>query len=138
MTGFGGGAASQHGISQAVRWYLERALVDDGQAAFHLGKIYEHGWGVEVDFAEAIKWYQRASLSDDGEAKALADALQSRLGEMKSIEKPNQLAVIFNRYGLPGWLAHPAVIVSVVIVVFWPLFFWGRKGRRGKNEIQEI
>ncbi len=69
----------QHGISLAVRWYFERALEDDGEAAFHLGKIYEYGWGVKLDIAEAIKWYRGASQAGNAEAKALADNLQSRL-----------------------------------------------------------
>ena len=48
-------------ISIAANWYFERALEDDAESAFHLGKLYQYGWGVEPDINEAIKWYQRAS-----------------------------------------------------------------------------
>lgn len=122
--------ASEQGISLAVRWYLERALMDDGQAAFHLGKIYQHGWGVRSDFAAAMKWYQQARQSGIKEAQALAEDMQKRLGEASSAVEPSQQSVLLKNYGLPVWLAHPAVIISVVLVVFSPVFYRRWRGRR--------
>lgn len=122
----------QRGISLAVRWYLERALVDDGRSAFHLGKIYEHGWGVRRDFAEAIKWYRRAAQSGNKEANALADRLQPRLAEQESEPEKNWLGLMLERNGLPVWLSHPMVLVSIGIVLFWPMLPWNKKARRKK------
>lgn len=122
----------KHGISLAVRWYLERALVDDGRAAFHLGKIYEHGWGVRRNFAESIKWYRRAAQSGNKEASTLANRLQPRLNEVDPAPEQGLLGSMLEQYGLPVWLAHPAVIISICVVLFWPLLPWNKKNRRNK------
>lgn len=74
----GGSDVRQQKVSLAVRWYLERILKDEGQAAFHLGKIYEHGWGVARDLTESIKWYRRAGQAGNVEANILAAGLLSR------------------------------------------------------------
>jgi TPR repeat protein len=124
--------SSQQSISLAVRWYLERAVVDDGQSAFHLGKIYEHGWGVRRDFVEAVKWYRRAAQAGNKEADKLADSLQSRLSEQDSMAEQNWLGLMLEQNGLPSWLSHPMVLISIGVVLFWPLFPWSKKARRKK------
>lgn len=123
--------SSAHNVSLAVRWYLERALVDNGQSAFHLGKIYEHGWGVNRDLAEAVKWYRRAAQTGNQEASELADSLQPHLNEQDSIPEKNGLGQMLEAYGLPAWLANPAVLISIGIVLIWPLL--PRKKKAGRK-----
>ncbi len=127
-----GNGSAQQGISLAVRWYLERALVDDGRSAFHLGKTYENGWGVKRDFAEAIKWYRRAAQTGNIEATSLADNLQPRLAERNLIPEKGWLGTRLEQNGLPAWLAHPVVILSIIFVLFWPILPWSKKARRKK------
>jgi TPR repeat protein len=67
-------------ISIAANWYFERALEDDAESAFHLGKLYQYGWGVEPDVKEALKWYQRASSLGYAQAEERVQALKEKLG----------------------------------------------------------
>jgi len=59
----------------AVTMGLWRPLADQGNAdAQHrVGRMYEGGYGVPLDYAEAVKWYRKAA--DQGNAYA-----QSNLG----------------------------------------------------------
>ena len=125
-------------ISLAVHWYLERALMEDGQAAFHLGKIYQYGWGVTRDIAEAVRWYQRASKLGVAEAKGLSTKLQASMGADEPVAEKNGLALILENYGLPIWLAQPPVIVSVVLVLLLPIFFRRKKGRSKDKALWKI
>jgi hypothetical protein len=141
-----GTGALANGISLAVRWYLERALKGDNQAAFHLGKIYEHGWGIRSDLAEAMKWYQRANQAGINGAQAAVDALKSKLNKLEEEEKPGVAEEFLQSYGLPVWLTHPAVIISVVLVILMPLFFLRRRRPQNKrlrldresSDVQEV
>ncbi|MHB9148099.1 MAG: patatin-like phospholipase family protein [Candidatus Amoebophilus sp.] len=46
-----------------------------GSAEWHLGKLYENGWGITKDYKKAIAWYQNASYQNYTEA-------QCRLGRI--------------------------------------------------------
>ena len=70
-------------ISIAANWYLERALEGDAESAFHLGKLYQYGWGVEPDINEAIKWYQRAGTLGFAEAEERVKTLEEKLETKK-------------------------------------------------------
>lgn len=65
-------------ISLAANWYFERALAGDAESSFHLGKLYQFGWGVGVDYGEAIKWYRRASSLGFTKADVSLKALESK------------------------------------------------------------
>ena len=122
----------QQGVSIAVRWYLQRALAGDAQAAVHLGKAYEYGWGVRSDLNEALKWYQIASQSGHKSAQDLVKGAQIKLVKEEKGEGPRQLASLMEKYALPVWLANPLVLLSFLLVVLWTIsFYWWR--HRKKN-----
>lgn len=134
-------------ISMAANWYFERALAGDAESSFHLGKLYQYGWGVEADNREAIKWYRRASSLGFQEADEPLVALELKMSALKSklsSEQPmkkNKLEAMLEEYALPAWLAHPGLIVVVLVLLFLVVFFRkiARRGA-GKNqdEIQEV
>ena len=119
-------------MSMAANWYLEDAVEGDADAAFHLGKLYEHGWGVQIDYPMAIKWYQRASKLGRKDAKTLALALRDH-SRIASAMKPENNAVerFVQEQGLPKWLAHPALFVALIVLLLWVIFFRG--GNRKKK-----
>lgn len=128
-------------ISMAAIWYIERALAGDAESSYHLGKLYQHGWGVELNSGEAIKWYKRASGLGFEEAGAqLRKLMLKEKSKPAPISKKNELQMALEKLSLPAWLAHPGVIIFVVLVMLWMLFF--RKGFRSdktkKEEIQEV
>lgn len=134
-------------ISLAVNWYFERALAGDAESSFHLGKLYQFGWGVEVDNFEAIKWYRRADSLNFQEAGVSLRKLELKMSKQKEKVAPEKsskktgLEGVLEKFNLPVWLAHPGVIVAVALMLLWLVFF--RKGlRRSTNkeqeEIQEI
>lgn len=59
--------------SKAVAYYRIAAENGDATAQYELGRFFEEGKAVNVDYAEAVKWYLRASEQGDWNA-------QSRLG----------------------------------------------------------
>ncbi len=64
--------------SVVVEWYLPAARDGDTEAQYHLGYMYETGWGVPVDESEAWRWYREAAMQDH-------DMAQLRLGMMKIV-----------------------------------------------------
>lgn len=130
-------------VSLAASWYLERALGGDAKSSFHLGKLYQYGWGVEPDRNEAIKWYQRASsLGFKDVDPVLAALMAEPTTTADRVAKGNALEALLEKYSLPVWLAHPGVIALLIIVVLWLVFFRRgvrkRKGGEQQEEIQEI
>ena len=47
--------------TEAVKWYRKAAEQGDVNAQCELGRMYDHGWGVEQNYAEAVKWYRKAA-----------------------------------------------------------------------------
>lgn len=142
-------------ISMAAYWYIERALEGDAESSFHLGKLYQYGWGVETDNREAIKWYRRASSLGFQEADVSLKKLELKtltqnapaLTPEAEADLPilTEIKAAIEELALPAWLVHPGVIAVVVVMLLWAAFFRGgvrRKSRKGagkkKGEIQEI
>ena len=139
-------------ISMAANWYFERALEGDAESSFHLGKLYQYGWGVEADSREAIKWYRRASglgfQAADASLKKLelkapkqsTSGIKSKAASEMPMKK-NQLEAMLEKLALPTWLAHPGLIAAVVVLLLGAVFL-RRKLRKGAGkkmgEIQEI
>lgn len=55
----------------ARRVCLALAQTGDTHAQFYLGLMYEHGFGVAVDYGEALKWFRKAA--EQGNAWAQRD-----------------------------------------------------------------
>jgi hypothetical protein len=47
----------------ALKWFLKGASRGDSSAQFQLGKIYEDGNGVPIDFVQAYKWFDIAAAT---------------------------------------------------------------------------
>ena len=52
--------ASKRYLDVAVIRFRELAEAGDMDSMAHLGLLFHHGWGVEMDGAEAIRWYTKA------------------------------------------------------------------------------
>ncbi len=61
--------------SVVLEWYLPLAKDGDPEAQYHIGFMYETGWGVVFDEQKAVKWYKEA-------ASFQHDMAQLRLGMM--------------------------------------------------------
>ncbi len=50
----------------AFFWYNKAALLPGCNPViyFEIGYLYQHGEGVDIDFAEAVKWYEKAAAED--------------------------------------------------------------------------
>ncbi len=119
-------------MSLAVSWYIERAVGGDAQASFHLGKLYQYGWGVVADNSTAFKWYQRASVLGFEDAEKQADILWDKSSVLPMLSwENNSFETFLEESGLPVWLAHPVVIVLLLVILLW-LVFLG-KGVRNKT-----
>jgi len=69
-------ADSQNGDDSVVlEWYLPLAKEGDPEAQYHIGFMYETGWGVVFNEQKAVKWYKEA-------ASFQHDMAQLRLGMM--------------------------------------------------------
>jgi TPR repeat protein len=49
------------GRNEVLEWYKKAARLGHVGAAYHVGRIYEDGLGVEVSGSTAQKWYLRAA-----------------------------------------------------------------------------
>ena len=60
---FASGQAAMHrgDYETAYREWLALAQAGEARAQFHLGVLYERGWGVPQDFREAARWYRKAA-----------------------------------------------------------------------------
>jgi len=61
--------------SVVLEWYLPMAKEGDPEAQYHIGFMYETGWGVVFDEEKSVKWYKEA-------ASFQHDMAQLRLGMM--------------------------------------------------------
>ena len=131
-------------LSMAANWYFEKALEGNAEAAFHLGKLYQYGWGVEVDSREAVKWYQRASdlgfqQADVALTKLELKMLEQNAATVKSKVEPetptirNRLEAMLEGLALPAWLAHPGLIAAVVVALLWMMFFRRKLRKEGEK-----
>jgi TPR repeat protein len=48
-------------LKQAVALYRAAASQGSAEAAEALGSMYDHGWGVDMDYVEAARWFQKAA-----------------------------------------------------------------------------
>jgi len=68
--------------TQAVIWFRKAAEQENDSAKFQLGFCYEHGLGVEINFAEALKWYGNASKQGNTDAAEKLKALLSKVSNL--------------------------------------------------------
>ena len=61
--------------STTVKWFRKAAEQGYANAQFHLGHMYELGWGVDRNDSTTVEWYRKAA--EEGHADA-----QYRLGQM--------------------------------------------------------
>ena len=54
---------------EARKWFLKAAALNDAEAQYRLGLMYEVGLGVKQDYAEAMKWYLIAAKGNHGLAQ---------------------------------------------------------------------
>ena len=45
---------------EALKWYMDAAIMNDAFAMFKIGKMYEQGIAVNQDYSEAIRWYNKS------------------------------------------------------------------------------
>ena len=70
------GLAGRRDPRRAALWFSEAAERGDAQAGYYLGRLYELGKGVQLDYRRAAEWYRLAAKIGDN-----ADA-QFALGEL--------------------------------------------------------
>jgi TPR repeat protein len=131
-------------ISMAANWYFERALAGDAASSFHLGKLYQYGWGVEADSNEAMKWYRRANELGFQEAGAALKSLALKTSALKpeaaseASSKNNELVAMLEERGLPLWFAHPTLWIAIAgLVILFLSVFIRRMLRRNSTHKQE-
>ena len=56
----------QESNKKAFDWYQKSAAQGYVLGQFELGRMYEHGWGVQQDFLKAYDWYIKASNQNYG------------------------------------------------------------------------
>ena len=49
---------------KAIEWFKKAAEKGHAYAQYNIGRIYQHGEGVETDYEEALKWYNLAASND--------------------------------------------------------------------------
>jgi len=70
-------------LNRALRWFRRAAEQDHPEALFHLGRLYENGWGLEsADLAKALELYHAAARKGHTEA-------QLRLGVLAESASPS-------------------------------------------------
>jgi TPR repeat protein len=53
----------------ALEYWIKAANLGDVESQFHVGKAYENGEGVAVNYEEAFRWYLKAAQSGDYQAQ---------------------------------------------------------------------
>ena len=48
---------------KAIEWFKKGAEKGHAYCQYNLGRIYQHGEGVEIDYQEAFKWYELAAAN---------------------------------------------------------------------------
>lgn len=68
---------------EAFIYLQEAAIVNDGQAQLHLGKMYENGWGIKADPWTAYSLYRRSyKMKTPGSRKALGDIIDKLVDDI--------------------------------------------------------
>ncbi|KAF9129431.1 hypothetical protein BGW39_004155 [Mortierella sp. 14UC] len=84
-----GGIGVPQDFAAAMSWYQKAALKNHSQAQYHVGIMYEQGWGgVEKDHTKALEWFLKASIQGVPEAQfQAARAYAEGLGVEKDLSK---------------------------------------------------
>lgn len=70
----GGLAAYKRGdYANALKVFKPLAAGGHAQAQYHLGLMYEYGWGVKRDYSRAASWYRKAAEQGDTGAQLNLD-----------------------------------------------------------------
>lgn len=97
----------------------------DGEAQFHMGEMFENGWGVQASYQQALDWYRRAA--DRGHVEAMlrvADFNRDGMGGprsrreaydwyLKAAQKgqPHAMALV-GRWNLEGTAKRPDFLTA--------------------------
>ncbi len=54
-------AWARQDYAEALRWYRMAAEQGHADAQFHMGLMYNNGWGVRKNYAEALRWHRKAA-----------------------------------------------------------------------------
>lgn len=67
-------------VKQAIEYFKAAAKAGHGEAAISLGRIYENGYGVKVDYKEASNYYKMAQKNgiDTSESVLRVESLKTR------------------------------------------------------------
>lgn len=92
------GLGTPDNVAEAFNYLQTAAARGHRLAQFHMGAVYDQGWGVDQDYIEAFKWYvlafeAGAILLDGGEEYNVEKALENLQARMT----PLQLAVAERR-----------------------------------------
>ena len=53
----------------AIKWYMIAAKQhNDSESQFRLGRLYQYGYGVEINIDESLSWYKKAAFQNHKEA----------------------------------------------------------------------
>ena len=71
VAGFDEGVAAydRGDYEAAYKEFLPLARTGNANAQFHLGNMYDFGWGVPQDYAAAARWYRKAAEQGDAGAQ---------------------------------------------------------------------
>ena len=58
-----------------MEWYQKAAAIEFAQAQYHIGYLYENGFGVEKNYEKALEWYQKAAAQGDSDAQKNLDRM---------------------------------------------------------------
>lgn len=124
--------------SLALSWYLDRAIAGNAESALSLGKIFEHGWGIDVDLHEAAKWYKRAGVLGSKDAEVLLRDLKTHSTLSKNQE--GGAGDTLQKIRPPDWAAYLMAIGLAFGIIFWPLLKRSKlkrseKKRTGASEV---
>lgn len=61
---------------EAVKWYRLAADQAYVSAMYHLGRMYENGFGVTKDLEEAARWYSLAAEQGNPDAQTALERLK--------------------------------------------------------------
>ncbi|HEY6271348.1 MAG TPA: caspase family protein [Terriglobales bacterium] len=57
-------------FTQALALFRASASAGDPEAMYYMGRVYDHGWGVPVDYSQARPWYEKGAAAGNAEAMA--------------------------------------------------------------------
>ena len=62
-------AAHKGDYATALREWRPLAENGDAKAQYHLGLMYDRGWGVTQDYSESVKWYRKAAEQGNSDSQ---------------------------------------------------------------------